>query len=122
MVFTLIIRQYYDPNVRIEAIEMKRVDDFNFLGLQLNYNLKWNKHINYVSFKMSKNHRLIAKAKISLLHFNTESYLQYSGMSTRKMSLKIVYVPYRLPRLAKPAEHISWGFGGSVSPQNFLAC
>ena len=49
--------------LRINAIEIERVDDFNFLGLQLNHNLKWNKHINYVSLKMSKITGLLDKLK-----------------------------------------------------------
>ena len=37
--------------LHINATEIERTDHFNFLGLQLNHNLKWNTvniHINYV--------------------------------------------------------------------------
>ena len=52
MVFHSFNKTVLYPKLRINAIEIERVDDFNFLGLQLNHNLKWNKHINYVSLKM----------------------------------------------------------------------
>ena len=42
------------PKLHINATEIERTDHFNFLGLQLNRNLKWNTHINYVSLKISK--------------------------------------------------------------------
>ena len=35
----------------------------NFLGLQLNHNLNWTKHINYISIKMSKIIGIIYKLK-----------------------------------------------------------
>ena len=50
------------PKLRIDAIDIERVD-FNFPGLQLNHNLKWNKHIKYVSLKMSKITGLLHKLK-----------------------------------------------------------
>ena len=67
--------------MHINAIEIERVDDFNFLGLQLNHNLKWNKHINYVSLKMSKITGLLHKLKsndpISILKY---IYIAYSTL------------------------------------------
>ena len=45
------------------ATEIERTDHFNFLGLQLNHNLKWNTHINYVSLKISKVTGLLYKLK-----------------------------------------------------------
>ena len=52
MVFYSFNKTVLYPKLRIDAIEIECVDDFNFLGLQLNHNLKWNKHIHYVSLKM----------------------------------------------------------------------
>ena len=42
------------PKLHINATEIERTDHFNFFGLQLNHNLKWNTHINYVSLKILK--------------------------------------------------------------------
>ena len=52
--FTLIKKTVRYPKLHINATEIERTDHFNFLGLQLNHNLKWNTHINYVSLKISK--------------------------------------------------------------------
>ena len=41
------------PKLLTNNIEIERVDYFNFLGLQLNHNLNWNKHVNYISLKIS---------------------------------------------------------------------
>ena len=51
------------PKLHINATEIERTDHFNFLGLQLNYNLKWITHINYVSLKISKVTGLLYKLK-----------------------------------------------------------
>ena len=51
------------PKLHINATEIERTDHFNFLGLQLNHNLKWNTHINYVSLKISKVTGLLYKLK-----------------------------------------------------------
>ena len=37
------------PKLFINDVKIERVDCFNFLGLQLNHNLKWNEHISHVS-------------------------------------------------------------------------
>ena len=41
------------PKLLIKDVEIERVDCFNFLCLQLNHNLKWNKHISHVSLKFT---------------------------------------------------------------------
>ena len=59
------------PKLLINDVEIERVDCFNFLGLQLNHNLKWNKHISHVSLKMTKItgllHKLILEFPASIL-------------------------------------------------------
>ena len=81
MVFYSFNKTVLYPKLHINAIEIERVDDFNFLGLQLNHNLKWNKHINYVSLKMSKITGLLHKLKsndpISILKY---IYIAYSTL------------------------------------------
>ena len=47
----------------INNSEIERVDSLNFLGLQLNHNLNWTKHVNYISLKMSKIIGIIYKLK-----------------------------------------------------------
>ena len=41
-------------HLQINNNEISRVDTFNFLGLQINENLKWNTHIDHISQKMSR--------------------------------------------------------------------
>ena len=51
------------PTLLINDVEIKCVDCFNFLCLQLNHNLKRNKHISHVSLKMTKITGLLHKLK-----------------------------------------------------------
>ena len=41
------------PKLYINIKKIERVDSFIFLGLQINHNLNWNKHIRSISFKKS---------------------------------------------------------------------
>ena len=40
-------------HLQINNNDISRVDTFNFLGLQINDNMKWNTHIDHISQKMS---------------------------------------------------------------------
>ena len=51
------------PKIFIYNIEIERVDYFNFLGLQVNHTLKWNKQLNCISLKISKITGLLHKLK-----------------------------------------------------------
>ena len=42
------------PILKINNIIIDRVTDLNFFGLIISSNLKWNKHIDYISLKISK--------------------------------------------------------------------
>ena len=55
------------PKLFINDVKIERVDCFNFLGLQLNHNLKWNKHINHVSLKITKITGLLHKLKLKFI-------------------------------------------------------
>ena len=37
------------PTITINGVEIEKVDNFNFLGLIINKNLKWNSHVNYIA-------------------------------------------------------------------------
>ena len=54
------------PKLFINDVKIERVDYmyFKFLGLQLNHNLKWNKHISHVSLKITKITGLLHKLKL----------------------------------------------------------
>ena len=42
------------PTITINGIDIEKVDNFNFLGLIINKNLKWNSHVNYIDSKISR--------------------------------------------------------------------
>ena len=42
------------PVLTINNTIIERVKQFNFLGIILHYTLKWQKHIDYISKKVSK--------------------------------------------------------------------
>ena len=42
------------PYLILSCCEMKKVDNFNFLGLIINKNLKWNSHVDYIASKISR--------------------------------------------------------------------
>ena len=52
MVFHSHKKKILYPKLFIDAIEIECVDCFNFLGLQLNHTLKWNKLLSCVSLKI----------------------------------------------------------------------
>ena len=52
MVFHSHKKKLLYPKLFIDAIEIERVHFFNFLGLQLNHTLKWNKQLSCVSLKI----------------------------------------------------------------------
>ena len=59
------------PDLQIKSNRIKRVTKCNFLGLVLQSNLYWNKHINHISLKVSKAigviHRLKSVYPLSVL-------------------------------------------------------
>ena len=63
MVFHSDKMKAFYPKLFIGAIEIERVDYFNFRGLQLNHTLKWNKQLSCESIKISKIAGLLHKLK-----------------------------------------------------------
>ena len=59
------------PDLQINGNKIERVTEFNFLGLVLQSNVSWNKHINHISLKVSKAigiiHRLNSVYPLSVL-------------------------------------------------------
>ncbi len=55
MVFRTINKRIPDLELHIEGTPIERVFEFNFLGITLDDQLKWNKHIDKISNKISRN-------------------------------------------------------------------
>ena len=77
MVFHTHNRSVSYPDLQINGNQIERVTEFNFLGLVLQSNLSWNKHINHISLKVSKAIGIIYRLKsvyplaVSLTLYNT---------------------------------------------------
>ena len=63
MVFHSDKKKIFYQKLCIDAIEIERVDYFNFLGLQLNHTLQCNKQLSCVSLKIKKIAGLLHKLK-----------------------------------------------------------
>ena len=61
-------------NIYINNVLIKRQHDTKFLGVILSADLKWDKHIDIVTNKVSKNIGIIAKA-IDIFYLNTSPVL-----------------------------------------------
>ena len=42
------------PTITINGVDIEKVDHFNFLGLIINKNLKWDSHVNHIASKISR--------------------------------------------------------------------
>ena len=51
------------PTLSINGINIERVADFNFLGIQLSEDLKWSKHQNNISLKLTKTVSVLNRLK-----------------------------------------------------------
>ena len=47
-------KSFIYPIITINSVEIEKVDNFNFLGLIIKKNLKWNSHVNYIASRMSR--------------------------------------------------------------------
>ena len=63
MLFHTPQRQVRYPVLYIDDIPVEFVNSFNFLGIILDDNLKWNSHINMIAKKISKTIGIMKKIK-----------------------------------------------------------
>ena len=63
MVFHTSNRSVTYPVLQMDRKPIERVAQFNFLGLILQSNLTWSKHINHVSLKISKTIGILYRLK-----------------------------------------------------------
>ena len=67
--FTQLKKTVIYPDLKINNIIIDRVAQFNFLGLIISSDLKWHKHIDHISLKISKVIRIMYRIK-SILQAN----------------------------------------------------
>ena len=63
MVFHLHKKVVTYPDLQLNGNKIERVTQFNFLGLILQSNLSWNKHVNHISLKVSKTIDILYRLK-----------------------------------------------------------
>lgn len=85
MIFHNSGKQFREPDFSIDGTKIERVRDYPFLGLTLDENLSWNKHIEKTRNKISRAIGVINRLKnflpeeirVSLYHTMITPYLQY---------------------------------------------
>ena len=63
IIFHMAQYQVHPPTLQINNIQIEHITSFNFLGIILHENLKWEEHVNHVSNKISKVIGTISKLK-----------------------------------------------------------
>ena len=63
MIFHMAQYQVHPPTLKINTIQIEHITSFNFLGIILHENLKWEEHVNHVSNKILKVIGTISKLK-----------------------------------------------------------
>ena len=63
MIFHMPQRKLNPPIIKIDEIQLEPISNFNFLGIIMNENIKWSKHINKISHSISKTIGIIRKPK-----------------------------------------------------------
>ena len=86
MVFHSDKKKVLYPKLFIGAIEIERVDYFNFLCLQLNHTLKWNEQLGCVSLKILKSTGLLHKLKLEYPTSILKSTLPVESFGTQLSS------------------------------------
>ena len=63
MIFHMPQRKLNPPIVKIDEIQLEPISNFNFVGIIINENINWSKHINKISYSISKTVGIIRKLK-----------------------------------------------------------
>ena len=112
------------PKLFINDVKIERVDCFNFLGLQLNHNLKWNKHISHVSLKITKItgllHKLHKQQKRAIRNVTKSDYRAHTEPLCKEHNLLKVHDIYYLAVLkfySKLVNNNLLHYFSSVTPQ-----
>ena len=63
MIFHMPQRKLNPPTIKIDEIQLEPISNFNFLGIIINENINWSKHINKISYSISKTIGIIRKLK-----------------------------------------------------------
>ncbi len=81
MIFRTINKRIPEIELHIEGVSIERVYEFNFLGITLDDQLRWNKHIDKISNKMSRNIGILNSLK-HFLPLSTKTLIYNSLISS----------------------------------------
>ena len=87
------------PDITIAENKVERVCDFNYLGIHINENMKWNTHINNISNKISKYIGVLNKLKHFLPTFTLKTL--YDSLIVPHFNYGILAWGYDMNRIFK---------------------
>ena len=87
------------PNLTLNNSQLQKVSEFNFLGITLNENMKWQSHINRISNKMSRYIGIINKLKHFLPQFILKTL--YDTMILSQLNYGILNWGFNVEKLYK---------------------
>ena len=87
------------PLLQINGTEIERVQEFNYLGIQLNEHLTWKNHVNKIANKISRSIRILNKLKRCLPQDTL--YLLYNSLVLSHLNYGILAWGYQTDRLYK---------------------
>ena len=108
-------RRVQHPELYIDNVKVNFVDQFNFLGVILNENLKWNSHVDMVGKKISKTLGIMRKLK-NTLPLNTLlniynalilSYLNYGNIIWGDQGKKLFKLQKKAVRIISKSNYNS---------------
>ena len=108
-------RRVQHPELYIDNVKVNFVDEFNFLGVILNENLKWNSHVDMVAKKISKTLGIMRKLK-NTLPLNTLlniynalilSYLNYGNIIWGDRGKKLFTIQKKAVRIISKSNYNS---------------
>ena len=109
-------------NLKINDSPIERVANFNFLGITLNENLKWNSHIDKMAMKVSKYIGILKKLKHYLQGYILKTL--YDSLIMSQLNYGILAWGFsidRLTKLQKKAVPLSPILSMINSPQHKIA-
>ena len=87
------------PLLQINGTEIQRVQEFNYLGIQLNEHLTWKNHVNKIANKISRSIGILNKLKRCLPQDTL--YLLYNSLVLSHLNYGILAWGYQTDRLYK---------------------
>ena len=99
MIFHKLQKKVECPLLQINGTEIKRIQEFNYLGIQLYEHLTWKNHVNKIANKISRSIGILNKLKCCLPQDTV--YLLYNSLVLSHLNYGILDWGYQTDRLYK---------------------